>query len=65
MPATRTPSAPVNERMFDVFLAWTTERPEVIAEYVRSRHQQDGGAQATSEAGYAQIAYRLPGSASA
>jgi len=51
--------------MFDVFLAWTTERPEVIAEYVRSRHQQDGGAQATSEAGYAQIAYRLPGSASA
>ncbi|HEV8304890.1 MAG TPA: porin [Gemmatimonadales bacterium] len=57
--------ASVDERMFDAFLAWTTERPEVIAEYARSRHEQDAGPRATSEAGYAQVAYRLPGPASA
>lgn len=57
---------PVTERMVGAFLAWTAERPEIIGEYVQSRHTQTGGGpQATSKAGYAQLAYRLPGSASA
>jgi hypothetical protein len=57
---------PVQERMIGAFLAWTTERPEVIGEYVTSRHTQEGGGpRATSKAGYVQLAYRLPGGASA
>ena len=57
---------PVTERMVGAFFAWTAERPEVIGEYAQSRHTQEGGGpRATSKAGYAQVAYRLPGSASA
>jgi len=57
--------ASVNERMVGAFVAWTTERPEVIAEYMRSRHEQDAGPTVTSKASYAQVAYRLPGAANA
>ena len=57
---------PVDERLFGGFFAWTAERPEIIAEYASVRHTQVGGAaRATSKAGYLQLAYRLPGGASA
>jgi hypothetical protein len=56
---------PVDERMVGAYVAWTRERPELIAEWTRSRHEQQAGPRATSEAGYVQLAYRLPGAASA
>jgi len=57
---------PVDERLVGAFFAWTAERPEIIAEYASVRHTQTGGGpRATSQAGYVQLAYRLPGRASA
>jgi hypothetical protein len=61
------PPAPrVRERIFTGHLVWGSERPELIAEYANARHEPEGaGATAHSEAGYVQLAYRLPGTADA
>jgi hypothetical protein len=58
------PSA--TEGIASAYLAWQHESPELIAEYAQVRHRPvDGGLPTTSNHGYyAQIAYRLPGSAS-
>jgi hypothetical protein len=56
-------AGPVQERTVTAHVVWTKERPEFIAEYAHARHEISGGASATSEAGYAQLAYRLPGAA--
>jgi hypothetical protein len=51
----------VDEQIFSAHLALTRERPEVIAEYARIRHEPDGGGEATdTDAWYLQAAYRLP-----
>lgn len=55
----------VDERALAAHVVWTREHPEVIAEYARVRHELRGGPAATSEAGYVQLAYRLPGAADA
>jgi hypothetical protein len=54
---------PVDERTVTAHVVWTKEHPEFIAEYAHARHEISGGASATSEAGYVQLAYRLPGPA--
>jgi len=61
-----TAGAGVRERIFAGHVVWSSERPELIAEYANSRHEQEGtGTTVHSEAGYVQLAYRLPGSADA
>jgi hypothetical protein len=57
----------VDERILAAHVAWTRERPEVIAEFTRFQHERaDGTApRVDTDAYYAQVAYRLPGAASA
>jgi hypothetical protein len=58
--------AGVRERILAAHLVWGSERPELIAEYANARHEREGtGVTAHSEAGYVQLAYRLPGTADA
>ena len=52
----------VDEEMFSAYVAWEDETPEVIAEYVHSRHDPTSGAGSSgdTDAFYLQVAYRLP-----
>src|SRR5665213_2478184 len=59
---TPTTGASANEGISSAYFAWQRERPEFIAEYVHIDHTPvAGGATAHSDAGYAQLAYRLTG----
>jgi hypothetical protein len=51
----------VDEQIFSAHVALTRERPEIIGEYARIRHEPDGGGVTTdTDAWYLQAAYRLP-----
>ena len=51
----------VDEQIYSAHVALTRERPEVLAEYARIRHEPDGGGETTdTDAWYIQAAYRLP-----
>ena len=51
----------VDEQIYSAHLALTRERPEILAEYARIRHEPDGGGETTdTDAWYLQAAYRLP-----
>lgn len=51
----------VDERIFSAHLAWLRESPEFIGEYAHIIHDpEDGGGGHSSDAWYAQLAYRLP-----
>ena len=51
----------VDEQIYSAHVAFTRERPEIIAEYAHVRHEPDGGGQATdTDAWYVQAAFRLP-----
>jgi hypothetical protein len=52
---------PIEERTFSAYGAWTDESPEVIVEYVHSRHElvSNGAIDGDVTAWYAQFAYRL------
>lgn len=51
----------VDERIFSAHVALTRERPEVLAEYARIRHEPESGDDSTdTDAWYIQAAYRLP-----
>jgi hypothetical protein len=51
----------VDEQIFSAHLALTRERPEILGEYARIRHEPDGGGETTdTDAWYLQAAYRLP-----
>jgi hypothetical protein len=52
----------VNETIVAGHIVYQKENPEVIAEYARSRHEEDSGASTSSDAYYLQVAYRAPGS---
>ena len=56
-----TPDAAADERIGSVHAVWDSGAPELIAEYVRVRHEDDAGAVANSEGFYVQAGYRLPG----
>ncbi|MDQ2889814.1 MAG: OprO/OprP family phosphate-selective porin [Gemmatimonadota bacterium] len=52
------------EGISSAYFAWQRERPEFIAEFVHFDHTPtSGGPSAHDEAGYVQLAYRLPGAA--
>lgn len=54
----------VDERILSAHVAWLRESPEIIAEYAHVDHELvDGGDEQSSDAFYAQLAYRLPGRA--
>jgi hypothetical protein len=55
----------VDERIYSAHVAWTRERPELVAEYTRFDHRLSGSAMGTSvtDAFYVQLAYRLHGGA--
>lgn len=56
----------VDEQIFTAHVALTRERPEILSEYARIRHEPDGGGAATdTDAWYLQVAYRLPAPADA
>ena len=56
----------VDERIFSAHVALTRERPEVIAEYARIRHEPETNDESTdTDAWYLQAAYRLPSPADA
>ena len=55
----------VDETILSAHLAWEKEQPELLAEYARVMHDPTVGDRTVSEAYYAQVAYRLPGAASA
>lgn len=51
----------VDEQIYSAHVALTRERPEILAEYARIRHEPDGGGENTdTDAWYFQAAYRLP-----
>ncbi len=51
----------VDEQIFSAHVALTRERPEILGEYARIRHEPDGGGSTTdTDAWYLQAAYRLP-----
>lgn len=51
----------VDEQIYSAHLALTRERPEILAEFARIRHEPDGGGETTdTDAWYLQAAYRLP-----
>jgi hypothetical protein len=51
----------VDEQIYTAHVALTRERPEILAEYARIRHEPDGGGETTdTDAWYLQAAYRLP-----
>jgi len=53
----------VRENTVSAYAAWTKEDPEVILEYLHSRHELIGNSSVSGnvDAWYAQFAYRLPG----
>lgn len=53
----------VDENTISAFAAWTKESPEVIFEYMHSKHElvTDPGASGEVDAWYGQVAYRLSG----
>jgi hypothetical protein len=52
------------EGIASAYVAWQSERPEVIVEYAQVRHTlAAGGATTANHGGYVQLAYRLPGGA--
>jgi hypothetical protein len=54
----------VSETLVGAHFAYTTERPELIAEYVLALHDADGAPEVhRSDAAYAQLAWRFQGSA--
>lgn len=56
----------VDEQIFAAHVAFTRERPEILSEYARVRHEPDGGGEVTdTDAWYVQAAYRLPAPADA
>jgi hypothetical protein len=50
----------VSERIASAHVAWTHERPELIAEYANVRHALRAGDGVSTHAFYIQSAYRLP-----
>jgi hypothetical protein len=51
----------VDEQIYTLHVALTRERPEILSEYARIRHEPDGGGETTdTDAWYLQAAYRLP-----
>jgi hypothetical protein len=51
----------VDEQIFSAHVALTRERPEILGEYARIRHEPDGDGETTdTDAWYLQAAYRLP-----
>ncbi|MBI4410360.1 MAG: hypothetical protein HY561_11670, partial [Gemmatimonadetes bacterium] len=58
--------AEFDERIWTAHVVWEKETPEALAEYARVRHEpRTGGGSFESEGYYIQLAYRLPGAASA
>jgi hypothetical protein len=60
-----TDSAAADERIASAHVVWDSGAPELIAEYVHVRHEDDASATAESHGFYVQAGYRLPGALSA
>ena len=55
-------TADVEETTVSAYAAWSREQPEVILEYLHSKHEAvGGGASGTTDGWYAQFAWRLSG----
>jgi hypothetical protein len=57
------PAPDVKESSVSAYAAWTKESPEIIIEYLHSKHEEviDSGVSGDVDAWYAQFAYRLKG----